>query len=169
MGVHIKDLKLKKIRKEISILDDNGLPLVKNDKPVTIKVYNPIGEKRIELLTELQFNKEVNGVDEKEFVKTFYNYLLENFTDIKVGKTDIESVFDSPKPELIEVKKEIEGIISEVCVENLVSRISQLNNMIVAMHTEIMIKKMTELESLQNEINQMDVNINGTEINRGIE
>ena len=89
------------------------------------------------------------------------------FTSLET--TDIESVFDSPKPELIEVKKEIEGIISEVCVENLVSRISQLNNMIVAMHTEIMIKKMTELESLQNEINQMDVNINGTEINRGIE
>lgn len=138
MTVQLKDLKLDKIRKEIK-LEDNY-----------IKVFNAIGDKREELLSELFRSSE--ECREEDFAEHWYKYLIKNFTNVKIDKVKINTLFKSPKVEFLLLKRTLDEMVNEVYLDMVLAQIDNLEQQKISAHIEEIDKRAKELNEIAQEV-----------------
>lgn len=114
----ISDLKQKEIRKVVTvILEDN--------KVEQITIYNPVGEKRQEILAMMN---DYSNKDTKKATQELTKEILRSLTDLKIYKKDnIEDIITSPKGELLMVLKEVNEIKTELEYEFWTQKIMEIN------------------------------------------
>lgn len=138
MDIKLKDLKLEKIRDEIKI--SNG--------ELTIKVFNPIGNKRDELLHKLIDT--ANSYTDEDFEEVWYKYLIKNFTNVKDGDIKIRTLLESPKVEFLHLKRSLDDLTNEVYLDMLLNQINELQQQKIGVYGDLLSKNISQLNEANN-------------------
>lgn len=143
MAIRIEDLKLKEVRKVISVtFEDN--------KTEQITIYNPLGEKRqaiLELMSSYATKNTPNATQE------LTKEILKELTDLKVyKKNDIEDIVSNPRGELLMLLKEVNEIKTELEYEFWTRKIMEINQATINLLTAKAMEKATHLHELSQDL-----------------
>ena len=139
----ISDLKQKEVRKVIAVmLDDN--------KVEQVTIYNPLGEKRKEILAMMSdYSNKTTVKDTQELTKE----IIRQLTDLKVYKKDnIEDIINNPKGELLIILREINEIKTELEYEFLTQKMMEINQATINLLTARTLEKAKHLHELSLEL-----------------
>ena len=116
--VKLNELKHGLIRTIIPYKDNDG-------KEKQIEVYNIEGERRKQVLENL--NDIVNKVNDygELALDDYYAELISEFTDIKLDKTNIVEIIKNPSLQFLILKQELDSMIYELQYEHMSKLIAQ--------------------------------------------
>ena len=116
--VKLNELKHGLIRTIIPYKDNEG-------KEKQIEVYNIEGERRKQVLENL--NKIVDKVNQygELALDDYYAELISEFTDVELDKTNIVEIMKNPKMEWLVLQKELNDMIYELQYEKMCEIINQ--------------------------------------------
>lgn len=154
MAVKIADLKQKEVRKVIAVMfEDNRVEQV--------TVYNPIGEKRQEILAMMnEYSNKTTTKATQELTKE----ILKSLTDLKIyKKDDIEDIVSNPTGELLMVLKEVNEIKTELEYEFWTQKIMEINQATINILTAKAMEKSRHLYELSQELEATNENTDSLE------
>lgn len=158
MSVKIEELKQKEVRKVISVMfEDNRVE--------EITVYNPIGDKRKEILDMMN---EYSKKDDKKSAENLTKEIIKSLTNLKVYKKDnIEDIINNPSGELLMVLKEVNEIKTELEYEFWTYKIMEINQATINILTAKAMEKSRHLYELSQELEISEDNLEDLE--KGLE
>lgn len=133
------------------------IPFGDSEETKYIQVYNIIGDRRGEILSDL--NELVNeDKDLTEYIiNSYYTNLIMEFTDIKIDETDITEILMNPTLEFQILKHELDDMIYELQYEDLCKKISQSRLLILnGMKDQIDFEFGAYVKSLENQSNRIN-------------
>lgn len=142
MQVELKDLKGNLVRCIIPYKDDEG-----NEKQ--IEVYNITGERRKQVFDNL--SKIADNINELGInaLEDYYIDLITEFTDVKLDKTSIMEIMESPRLEWNILMKELNDMVYELQYEHMIQLMSENRALIM---TGMAAQMEKELEVFNNQI-----------------
>ena len=151
--VKLNELKHGTIRCVIPYKDNNG-------KEKQIEVYSIEGERRKQVLENL--NDIVNKVNDygELALDDYYAELISEFTDIKLDKTNIVEIIKNPSLPFLVLKQEMDSMIYELQYEHMCELIAQ-SRLLMITGMEKQMKK--ELEVFTKQIENSNKMINKDE------
>ena len=150
--VKLNELKNDIVRCLIPYKDIDG-----NDK--MIEVYNIIGERRYQILAELEKIVNVEEGEEEYALDEYYKELIMEFTDIKVDETNINEMLINPTLEFQILRKELDDMIYELQYEFVCSQIRNNRALMIAELTKQSIKEFETVEKFVTRSEEMVENI----------
>lgn len=140
--ININELGLKQIRREIETIVD--------EEKRTIIIFNPLGDKRKEILN-LFIKETENGYEGVEDIQEPYIKVLRELTNLSVDEDlDLNELFDRPSLELIEVRQEINNILSEIQLEFWYEQLNKIDKAKELYLLDLAVNKTIELQELTN-------------------
>lgn len=154
MAVKVADLKQKEVRKVITVMFEDN-------KVEQVTVYNPIGEKRQEILAMMnEYSNKTTAKATQELTKE----ILKSLTDLKIyKKDDIEDIISNPTGELLMVLKEVNEIKTELEYEFWTQKIMELNQATINILTAKAMEKSRHLHELSQELEVANENTDNLE------
>ena len=150
--VELNELKNDIVRCLIPYKDIDG-----NDK--LIEVYNIIGDRRYQILAELEKIVNVEEGEEEYALDEYYKELIMEFTDIKVDETNINEMLINPTLEFQILRKELDDMIYELQYEFVCSQIRNNRALMIAELTKQSIKEFETVERFVTRSEEMVENI----------
>ena len=145
MSAKLSDLKLPRVRKTIQF-EVNGEQKI-------ITVFNPVGDKRIQLLEMLSSVDKVDNKDVDKVADIIYKSLLNELVDIEIDMETVSTLDKYPTLALMEINKEIEEILFELQYEYIFSQIRRVNHTIISAMSGNLLNKTNKLNELLEELN----------------
>ena len=156
--IELKDLKAGTVRCIIPFKDDEG-------KDRQIEVYNVTGDRRQQIVEELAKIEKKSKTMGVMALEDYYGDLVMEFTDIKLDKTSIVTLLESPRLEMLILLNELNDMIYELQYEQMMKLKGQnraliLNAMAAQSQKEIdvvmeSIKKSNELLKKEDDKNDL--------------
>jgi len=145
MSAKLSDLKLPKVRKVIQYEVDGQQKI--------ITVFNPVGEKRLQLLEMLSAVDQVDNEDVNKVADTLYKSLLKELVDIEVDMKSVSTLDKYPTLALMEMNKELEEILFELQYEYISGQMRRVNHTIIATMSGSLLARTNKLNELIDELN----------------
>lgn len=138
MKVNINELKLKDIRRTISIQ--------LNGEEREIKILNLTNKTRVEFINKFRAIGEETE-NQTELTMQLFEEVYRTCTDLEIDE-DFMDVLNNPSVELMQVQMEIQEIIHELQCEEMISRIGELNQVESMLYAQLSLKKSERVENL---------------------
>lgn len=145
MSAKLSDLKLPRVRKTIQF-EVNGEQKI-------ITVFNPVGDKRIQLLEMLSSVDKVDNKDVDKVADIVYKSLLKELVDIEVDMKSVSTLDKYPTLALMEMNKELEEILFELQYEYISGQMRRVNHTIIATMSGSLLARTNKLNELIDELN----------------
>lgn len=145
MKVKITDLELNEIRRV--------MPINVNGEEKEIKILNLMGQDRLEMLSKFREISQLE--DNKEVARELFVDVYKKCTDIEMDGDFIE-ILNNPTVELMQVQMEIQEIIHEIQCEEMISRISEMNQLESMTYAQLALKKSERIESMMSKIKDLE-------------
>lgn len=154
MAIKIADLKQKEVRKVITVM-------LENNKVEQVTIYNPLGEKRQEILEMMNdYSNKTELKDAQDLTKE----ILRSLTDLKIyKKDDIEDIISNPTGELLMVLREVNEIKTELEYEFWTQKMMELNRATINILTARAMEKSKHLYELSQELEVANENTSNLE------
>lgn len=119
----LSQLKTNEVRKVLELFVDNKIE--------NVTIYNPMGERRLQLVNMIAGGENAEGKIEEDtelLGKQIYDILFRECTDLEISEEDdIAEIIDNPSEVTSRIIMELNEIISELQTEGLVGKIMQVN------------------------------------------